>query len=577
MLPGHAARATVFNGREQFLIDTREEQVLSTTKAWCSWTGLMVSIFLLTGFFSDRATGATPQEPSADAATRCKALAEVDFSTIPDAPTLVTEAKLVAPSDDTPSYCDVRGYVAPNVGVALRLPSERWNRKFIELGCGGPCGSTDHVSRCQDPLRRGYACIVSDGGHKLIGGSMNWAYNNPQAAIEYFVQASHVTAIAGKAIVARYYSQNASESYFMGGSAGGIQAMWEAQRFPWDFDGIIAGVPALRLSRIWLNWLWANRALMGKNGEPILGKPEFELLHRAVVAKCDMNDGVKDGVIGDPRTCHFDPSELRCPAAQSNGCLTPRQVNAVEKIYDGPVNSKGERIVPPLALRGSELSWENFFVGSSDHPNPGFNYLRDWSYYSIFAINLGLEWKPENFDFDRDYERLGAMEALEPNNPDLRRFKGNGSKLLCWTEWADPIEGVLNTLDYYETVEKVMGGRGATQDFFRLFVGPLRGHGRVVRGNTELAVDWLSYLEAWVERDHAPDKIIGSHVKLDDLMDKAMHGDQDALHALERRLEFPLDPANVEYSRPIYPYPIRAKYLGRGDPNQATSFGPVQP
>jgi hypothetical protein len=168
--------------------------------------------------------------------------------------------------------------------------------------------------------------------------------------------------------------------------------------------------------------------------------------------------GVKDGVIGDPRACHFDPSELQCAAGKSGTCLAATQVEAVKKIYDGPVNSKGEVIARPIALRGSELSWLDIFGGSSDAPTPGFNYLRDWRYYSIFPTNLGTEWKPENFDFNRDYKRLGAMDALEPNNPDLRRFKSSGGKLLAYTGWNDAIEGALNTADYYETVERVTGG-----------------------------------------------------------------------------------------------------------------------
>jgi feruloyl esterase len=404
---------------------------------------------------------------------------------------------------------------------------------------------------------------------------MKWAYNNPQAAIEYAVRASHVTAIAGKAIVSRYYGQDPRKSYFMGCSAGGIQAMWEAQKFPWDFNGIVAGGPALRLSGIWVNWLWANRALMGKDGKPLLSKADFEVLHRAAVAKCDMSDGVKDGVIGDPQACRFDPSELRCASTKSSNCLTTPQVEAVKRIYEGPVNSKGEVITRPIALRGSELSWSDMFGGSSDAPTPGFNYLRDWLYYTIFPIKLGPEWKPENFDFDRDYKRLGAMDALEPNNPDLRTFKSSGGKLLAYTGWNDAIEGALNTADYYETAERVTGGRAATQDFFRLFVIPGMNH--CSGGDGPFAVDYLSYLEAWVENGKAPDQVIGSHVRLDELMDKAMHGDQDAWHTLERRLEFPLDPANVEFSRPIYPYPIRSKYLGHGtliSPRASDRFSP---
>ena len=515
---------------------------------------------------------------AANAAARCDDLLSADLSEVPDAPTQVTDAALVVAKGgkaDTPARCEVQGYVAPDVGFALWLPADGWNGKFLELGCGGSCGSTKHVVGCSDPVRRGYACIVSDGGHISNGGEMKWAYNRPQAAIEYLMRASHVTAIAGKAIVARYYGQTPRSSYFMGCSAGGLQAMWEAQVFPWDFDGIVAGSPDIRLSAVWINWLWGNRALTEADGRPLLGTADFELLHRAVVTKCDLNDGVKDGVIGDPRKCDFDPRKLQCAAGKSATCLTRAQVEGVEKIYGGPRTSDGERIAQPIALGGSELNWSGLFEGSSEDQTPAYVYFRDWFNYSIFSIDLGPGWKPGDFNFDRDYRRLGAMEALEPINPDLRTFKSSGGKLLAYTGWNDAGEGVLNTIDYYDTAERVIGERAATQEFFRLFVIPGMNH--CTTGDGAFAVDYLSYLDAWVQKGRAPDEIIGYHVKLGDLMNKVQHGDESARDALERRLEFPLDPRTVKFSRPIYPYPIETKYLGGGDPDQAKNFGPVHP
>jgi tannase/feruloyl esterase len=173
--------------------------------------------------------------------------------------------------------------------------------------------------------------------------------------------------------------------------------------------------------------------LTGRNGEALLRKSDFELLHRAVVARCDMNDGVKDGVIGDPRACRFDPSELQCTSTKSSNCLTTPQIEAVKTIYEGPVNSNGKNIARPIALRGSELDWSAMFGGSSAAPSALFNYVRDWFRYSIFPIDLGSEGKPEAVDIDRDYKRVGAMVALAPNHPDLRRFKACGGKLLAYT------------------------------------------------------------------------------------------------------------------------------------------------
>ncbi len=254
------------------------------------------------------------QQPAAnETAARCAALGGLDLSRTPDAVIQVLATTDVERRDAQAGYCEVGGYVAPSVGFALRLPSDHWNGKFIELGCAGACGFTAHVAACAEPVRRGYACIVSDGGHKARG-DVKWAYNNPQAVVEYFVRASHVTAIAGKVIAERYYNQAPQKSYFMGCSAGGLQGTVEAQRFPWDFDGIVVGAPSLSLTGLWLNLMSANRALTRSDGEPALGPADLETLHQAVVASCDLNDGVKDGLIGDPRACRFRPSELLCTA-----------------------------------------------------------------------------------------------------------------------------------------------------------------------------------------------------------------------------------------------------------------------
>lgn len=510
--------------------------------------------------------------PSGDPAARCAALAAADFSGTPDAPTRITSAALVPASEGASAYCEVRGTVAPTVEFALRLPPERWNGRFVELGCGGSCGSTQHVANCAEPLRRGYACIVSNGGHASNGRETSWAAGNPQAMIGYLVRASYVTALAGKAIVARYHARGPERSYFMGCSAGGIQAMWLAQRFPTAFDGIVAGAPALRMSHNWLGWIAANRALMGGRDEPLLAAADLERVNRAVVAKCDSNDGVRDGLIGDPRECPFDPGELQCTAARTPECLTPVQVDTVRRIYAGPVDSRGRALAAPIALRGSETTWLQWFTGSRNRPTPVYEYMKDAYRYSVFALDFGAAWFPEQFDFDVDPARLGAMAALEPTHPDLRAFRARGGRLLAYTGWSDAVEGVHNTIDYYDTVERVMGGRSATQEFFRLFVVPGMEH--CSGGPGAYFVDYLGAIEGWVERGAAPDRLVGSHVKIDDLLPKAMAGDAEALRLLRKRFVHPLDPAYVEFSRPIHPYPTGTRYAGHGDPTRADSFVP---
>jgi hypothetical protein len=193
------------------------------------------------------------------------------------------------------------------------------------------------------PLRKGYACIVSDMGHKGY---------NLQAKVDWGFRATHVAALAGKAIAEHYYQDAPKKSYFMGCSTGGRQALQEAQRFPWDFDGIIAGAPPVNLSTLYVTSAWGILATHDSNGKPLLGKADLKLVSDAAVAKCDLDDGVKDGIISDPRHCGFDPAELTCKAKQTGGCLTPAQVEAVKKVYAGPMTSGGVKLSPGGANAG---------------------------------------------------------------------------------------------------------------------------------------------------------------------------------------------------------------------------------
>ena len=463
----------------------------------------------------------------------------------------------MAATSEAPSYCQVEGYVAPQVGFGIVLPDTHWNGKFIEVGCGGFCGSFD-VSECMEPLKRGYACIASDMGHEGSGGL--WAQNNLQAKIDWGYRGSHVTALAGKAITEHYYHQRPSRSYYSGCSTGGRIGMVEVQRFPWDFDGVVVGAPPLNFTAMSMTQLWGPLALRKEDGRSLLSKADAQLLHEAVLAQCDMDDGVKDGIVGNPLHCGFDPAKLACRVGQEKACLTQAQIQAVKKIYSGPVTSTGERIYVGGAVPGSELSWSGTLF--SDDGGMGFlySYNTDKFRYAAFSPDPGPRWTALDLDFDRDYKRLGVMESLySATNPDLRSFKRSGGKLLVYQGWNDPFEAPRGIIDYYETVERTMGGHAQTQDFFRLFVVPGMNH--CSGGEGAFAIDYLSYLETWAEKGQAPDVMIGAHVNTEDLS----NGNK-----------FPLDPARVAFTRPVYPYPIRAKYKGKGDPKNAGNFGPSE-
>jgi len=484
----------------------------------------------------------------------CAQLTEIDFAAVEDAPTQLTAATVTQTADGSTEFCHVVGYVAPNIGIELGLPAN-WNGKLFESGCAGYCGATFFSLLCDGVIQKGYACIASDAGHRADFSYGLWAYNNLQDEASLGYRAAHVVALAGKAIVARLYGSEARKSYFAGCSTGGRQALVEAQRFPWDFDGIIAGAPSISVTGVHMQLLWNQRAMAGPGGEPLLKPTDLEFLHAAVIAQCDANDGIKDGVIGDPRRCHMDVESLRCKTNQTHQCLTPTQIEAVRKIYSGPRTSRGEPLLAGGVLPGSELTWTEWFVGWR-------SFARDEFRFSAFRPNPGPRWESKDFIFDHDYRRFGEADTLySANNPDLRRFKAAGGKLLSFIGWEDT-GGPGPVIDYYETVEKTMGGPVATRDFFRLFVIPGMDH--CTDGPGPFAVDYLNALETWVEQGTAPERLIGAHETVE------RPGDWDKFWA-----KFPLPRERVSFSRPIYPYPLEARYNGTGNPDEAASFHPI--
>jgi Tannase and feruloyl esterase len=479
-------------------------------------------------------------QDTAAAAANCGKLEHADLATLEDAPTDITDAKWVGRGSEGPPYCRVRGYVAPHVGFEILLPGIRWNHKFIEMGCGGACGAIDEQA-CGDPLRRHYACIVSDAGHRSRDGGWRWAKDDLQAKIDYGYRGAHVTALAGKALTRLYYHRPPREAYFDGCSTGGRQAMVEAERFPWDFNGIIAGAPPLNFTANSLAQLWASLAATTAAGKAILTPAAVRLVHRSVLAQCDLDDGVRDGVVGNPRDCRFDPRRLLCRAGQRTGCLTGAQVAAVSKIYAGPFAGT-DSLSRGGYMPGSELQWIGLYFSAAGGRGFLYAYNEGKFRYAAFFPDPAPGWQPTDIDFRADYRRLGMMESLySAANPDLRQFKRNGGKLLMYQGWNDPFEPPAATTGYYDTVQRLMGGRAATEEFYRLFMVPGMGH--CAGGAGAWSIDYLSYLEKWVEQGRAPKELVGRH------------------------------PAGAaSFTRPVYPYPLWAKYQGSGNPNSASSF-----
>jgi hypothetical protein len=498
---------------------------------------------------------ANAQAPSASPlAAKCETLGAIDFAMVPDAPTHLNTAKLIAASAGKPAYCEVEGFVAPQVGLLMWLPAEKWNGKFLEVGCGGFCGMYAFMWMCEAPLQKGYACITTDMGHRApeISG-VEWAYNNPQAVIDFAYRATHVTALAGKAIAEAYYGRKPDKSYFHGCSCGGRQALVEAERFPWDFNGIIVGAPGMDYANIAITNARRARFLRDAGGKALFDEKSLAFVGRAIVAKCDLNDGVKDGQIGDPRLCKFNPRDIVCRAGATSDCLTREQAAALVSFYEEYRSASGDRVGEHGFLPGSELS---FFGAIPNYPLGARGFYEDFFKYLALSPNPGPAWKFENFDLESDYKRLGMMRALmAADNPDLRTFKQAGGKLIFYHGWSDGGPSPLGSIDFYQTIERAMGGRASTQDFLRLFMVPDMDH--CMGGKGPWTIDYLDYLEKWVEQDNAPAALIGAHFT-----------DDPMAHHIPAS-------AKPEFTRPIFPYPLAAKYKGSGNPNDAANFKAV--
>ena len=417
----------------------------------------------------------------ATAQERCQALAGDRFATLRGAPTQIVSASFRVAGNGKVAACIVEGYVAPAVNFAIALPADNWNGRYLVRGCGGSCGTVALELACASHLRDGYACLHTDMGHRSTLIDNNWVKDNLQGLVDFGYRATHVTTVAGRAVLQAFYGTDARKSYFFACSTGGRQGLIEAQRFPEDFDGIVAIAPASMApfgSRKAASVADVDAFNSGPNGLPILPNRKTLLLHRAAVAACDKGDGIMDGLIGDPEHCGFRPSSLLCRTADTSNCLTAAQVEVADKIY----RLHG-------AMPGSEFNW----IG---------NYLRN--------ATLPGEVSQPVFDLAIGRGDPATIETLNaPNNPDLRPFRDNGGKLILVHGWADHSVMPPPTVDYYQTVERTMGGAAPTRKFARLFMIPGMDH--CAGGEGAYAINYMAAIAAWVEDGNAPDALRGIH------------------------------------------------------------------
>ena len=422
----------------------------------------------------------------------CADLMKLDLSYLKEAPTKLDSATMVIEGAPAP-VCLVSGYAAPGVAFQVRLPTETWSQRMVMNGCGGYCG--DLLSLPVGASAASTGCAMANSGELVVashnGGHVGatdkghflrsisdgaWAVGDPSALVDFFYRSNRKATVAVKAIVAAFYGQPPKFSYFDGCSSGGRAGLQVAERYPDDYDGIVAGAPTIdNTAENTFVHGWNVRVNKAPDETSILTADKIPALAKAVLAAC----ADKSGMIQDPRACHFDASSILCAGADSPDCLTEAQARVANLIWRGPADEKGKLLAPGGMPYGSELAWAGSmalpkgtkfspdssvdFAFSSDFPN----FMSDWRRTGITNANMEFT--------EQEFRRLDAMHGLnDPTNPDLRAFAAHGGRLIIWQGWADSGTSPFGTLNYYAAVSALMGA-----DFGVEIPGPVHGSGNV--------------------------------------------------------------------------------------------------
>ncbi len=459
------------------------------------------------------------------------------------------------PLTGLPEFCRVVASIHPTTDSDIRievwLPTTGWNGKFMAVGNGVWRGAIQHAAMA-GMLTRGDATASTDTGHEGAGGDASFAMGHPEKLNDFGHRAVHEMTLKSKAVVAALYGTGPRYSYWSGCSSGGKQGFKEAQMYPNDYDGIIAGAPAYDWVNLMTQELWIGNAVH-KDPDSYIPPAKFPVIRDAVLARCDTQDGVKDGLLEDPRLCRWDPADLQCKSGDAADCLTAKQVEASKKIYAGLKHPRtGAQIFPGLQP-GSELQW-NGLAGPNVFQTAEGHYK-----YAVFA---NPNWDYKTIDFDKDYAKAResdeAVGHLTADNPDLTPFKKHGGKLLQYMGWNDQLIAPTSSINYYENVQKKMGAKEA-YEFYRVFMVPGMAHCQGGPGATD-EFDKVATLEQWVEKGIAPETIIASHI--------------------ERPQQpgggpVPGAAGTVTRTRPLCAYPRIAKWKGTGSTDDAANFACV--
>ncbi len=498
----------------------------------------------------------------------CAKLADADISAAVGAKVHMTSATPVTDGKPAP-YCRVTGYVEPMVKFEVRLPMNGWTQRFVQTGCGGLCGNLSiHMNNAGGcyPADHGELALAStDMGH--TGGMDGQFGDDYQLRIDFAYRGVHVTTLAAKALIAAFYGQPAKYSYFTGCSDGGREALMEAQRYPEDFNGIAAGAPAMNfITQNTFYHGWNALRNTGDNGKPVLTADKLPILHQAALQACDAADGLKDGLISDPLSCQFDPSVVECkPDQDEKTCLTHAQVQMARDIYAGAHDAEGDKFVLGGPMPGSELAWQGVWVPSpSDGSTISGTISTGTLKHLAYQKNPPDSYTLADLKLSRDsFTATTKLHALyDATDPDLSSFAKAGGKLILWHGLADPHISPLNSIAYYTAMNRVMGD-DAVQKFARLYLFP--GGAHCSGGDGPFTFALLNAIMAWVEQGTAPFAMEASHQIAAPAPGNATPSGQ---------AQMPANAPRVDRTRPVYPYPLTAKYSGSGSIDDARNFSP---
>ena len=469
------------------------------------------------------------------------------------------------PIKDLPAFCRVAGVIKPasdsNIQFEVWMPSSGWNGKFQGIGNGGFAGSISFAALAA-AVNHGYSAAATDTGHQAGATDARWALDHPERVTDFGYRAIHETTDKAKAIIRAFYGDTPKHSYFSSCSNGGRQALMEAQRYPADYDGIIAGAPANYWTHLLTGAIWDMQATLVDPASYIPAR-KMPAIEAAAIEACDALDGVKDGVIDDPSQCHFDPSKLLCNGPDSDSCLTEPQVAALKKIYGGPRDSKGEQIFPGYSPGGESGGggWSSWIAGAA--PEKSLQFAFGTQFFSNMLYN-DPAWDFKTFKIEQGMKVADDKLArvMNATDPDLKRFKDRGGKLIMYHGWSDAAIPPVNAINYYKTVVSKMGAKDAGS-FVRLYMvpgmqhcgggpGPSNfGQASVAQGDPQH--DMAAALERWVENGTPPTEIIATKYKT-------------------------ANPASgVVRTRPLCPYPEVAHWKGTGSTDDAANFVCTKP